>query len=102
MVAWPILSGRADEVEHVTVSEKTQAYTTSKNLLVNGADAVERIMTSYKEVRRDENHFYTAHRYSSLKSLCRCVEAQLLSQESMPSSLHTRPSFRNLAQEGKS
>ena len=47
MVAWPILSGRADEVEHVTVSEKTQAYATSKNLLVNGADAVERIMTSF-------------------------------------------------------
>ena len=50
MVAWPILSGRASEVEPVSVSEKTQAYTTSKNLLLNGADAVERIMTSYKEV----------------------------------------------------
>ena len=33
-----------------TISERTQVYTTSKNLLMNSADAWERLMTSYKEV----------------------------------------------------
>lgn len=49
IVAWPFLSGRAKENDG-SISERTQAYTTSKNLLVSSADAWERIMTSYKEI----------------------------------------------------
>ena len=51
MVAWPILTN-SDAESKASVSERTETYTTSKNLLINSADAVERIMTSFKEVRK--------------------------------------------------
>ena len=49
IVAWPILTGGAQH-DRTTVGQRTQEYTTAKNLLITGADAVERIMTSFKEV----------------------------------------------------
>lgn len=49
IVAWPILTGNEQNARS-TVSERSQAYITSKNLLISAADAIERIMTSFKEV----------------------------------------------------
>ena len=51
MIAIPILTSKAQiMVGEAGVSERTEYYTTAKSLLTGGADAMERLMTAYKEV----------------------------------------------------
>ena len=55
-IAIPILIG-VDSSGDSGVSERTQYYATAKNLMMSGADAMERLMTSYK-VRTSNNDFW--------------------------------------------
>ncbi|XP_039761122.1 ATP-binding cassette sub-family D member [Pararge aegeria] len=51
MLALPILTGtRADGKSNESISARTEYMTTSRNLLNSAADAIERLMSSYKEV----------------------------------------------------
>ncbi|XP_066997046.2 ATP-binding cassette sub-family D member 2 isoform X2 [Anabrus simplex] len=54
MVSLPILATDGKNFQDGSpdggVSERTQYFTTARNLLLSGADAVERLMSSYKEI----------------------------------------------------
>ena len=51
IIAMPLLlSFGSEESVAEGVSQRTKTYTTGRHYLMNGADAMERIMTSYKEV----------------------------------------------------
>uniref|UniRef100_U5ESG0 Putative long-chain acyl-coa transporter n=1 Tax=Corethrella appendiculata TaxID=1370023 RepID=U5ESG0_9DIPT len=55
MVSLPILTTshikpKIDGERDLGVSERTQYFTTARNLLLSGADAIERLMSSYKEI----------------------------------------------------
>lgn len=57
MVSLPILTGASGgatvqnrEVYDSNVSERTQYLTTARNLLISASDAIERLMSSYKEI----------------------------------------------------
>ncbi|XP_069163710.1 ATP-binding cassette sub-family D member 1 isoform X2 [Procambarus clarkii] len=52
MVSIPLLTSNKNESGEIDggVSDRTQYFTTAKNMLVSGADAVERLLTSYKEI----------------------------------------------------
>jgi len=53
MVSLPILSTGSDKVldtENNNLSARTQYLTTARTLLLSAADAIERLMTSYKEI----------------------------------------------------
>ncbi|XP_064604886.1 ATP-binding cassette sub-family D member 2-like isoform X2 [Liolophura sinensis] len=73
MVAFPIITTAqlkadgsfADDDPDGGVSDRTQSFTTARNLLISAADAIERMMSSYKEVT--ELAGYTSRVYEMLE-----------------------------------
>lgn len=58
VMAIPIFTGKDDgKTSGDSVANRTEYYTTAKNLLTSGADAMERLMTAYK-VSSIMNIFY--------------------------------------------
>lgn len=54
LISIPILTSRKSQVTSAgaggMISERTEYYTIAKHLLMSGGDAMERLMTAYKEV----------------------------------------------------